>query len=489
MLNIELKFPSGSFHATPWGRNVNEGVPEWPPSPYRLVRALYDAWKRKRPEWQVDRIEPLLAALASDPPLFSLPPASATHTRSFLSENNRDVSKRQLVFDAFVVLDKESSIIISWPNVELDEAQKKDLDELLSLLNYLGRSESWVAARVMSQSIDVSWNCTPLVGQIAENGKETVQVACPVPSHVYASKSYAITKSKKGKPDYVGWLDALAWSVSDVLDSKISEPPAFQFVMYTRPARCFDVKQAHEAVKYEPQVNGVLFGLESKVLPQVTSTIEVSERIRRKLMGVHKRITGDPKKVSLRFSGKDTDGKPLKGHRHAYIMPLDTNKDGLLDHLLITCKEPFELEELLALDRLRSIWQTGGRPDIQLVALQWGKMGEIIGTKPNTRFISATPFLPPRHYRRARGDFEEWLEQEVVKEAENHGLPRPVQINIVPRLISTSRDIRWLEFRRNRKDENAQIGYGFELTFPEPVTGPLAIGRDAHFGLGLFVPQ
>ena len=51
MLLIELAFPAGRYHATPWGRHVNEGVCEWPPSPYRLVRALYDAWKRKRPDW------------------------------------------------------------------------------------------------------------------------------------------------------------------------------------------------------------------------------------------------------------------------------------------------------------------------------------------------------------------------------------------------------------------------------------------------------
>jgi hypothetical protein len=53
---IELRFLTGRFHATPWGRNVNEGVPEWPPSPYRLLRALYDAWKRKRPDWPEGRV-------------------------------------------------------------------------------------------------------------------------------------------------------------------------------------------------------------------------------------------------------------------------------------------------------------------------------------------------------------------------------------------------------------------------------------------------
>jgi CRISPR-associated protein Csb2 len=488
MITVELKFPSGMFHATPWGRNVNEGVPEWPPSPYRLVRALYDAWKRKRPEWQDAQVEPLLEALASEPPLFSLPPARASHTRSFLSENDRDVTRRQLVFDAFVALSRESSIIIHWPEAELSDAQKEDLDELFSVMNYLGRSESWVAAK-LSQDTNATWNCVPVNDSDELHDAEIVQVACSLPRSNYASKPFMVPASKKGKPKVLGWLDALAMSSSDVLDFKLSEPPAFQFVMYLRPASCFDAWQSHEAAKYEPKVNGVLYGIESKVLPPVTTTIEVSERIRRKLMGIHKRIVGDPRRVSPKFSGKDTDGKPLKGHRHAYIMPLDMNKDGLLDHLLITCKDSFNLEELLALDRLRSIWQAGGRPKILLVALEWGKMGEIIGTKPNTRLISATPFLPPRHYRKGRGEFGEWLKQEVARAAEDHGLPKPVHIAIMPRLVSSRREIRWLEFRRNRKNENAQIGYGFELTFQEPVIGLVSLGRDAHFGLGLFVSE
>lgn len=31
-------------------------------------------------------------------------------------------------------------------------------------------------------------------------------------------------------------------------------------------------------------------------------------------------------------------------------------------------------------------------------------------------------------------------------------------------------------------------GVAFRLTFAEPISGPLALGYGAHFGLGLFVP-
>ena len=122
MLTIELVFPSGRFHATPWGRHVNEGVPEWPPSPYRLIRALYNVWKRKRPDWPQSRVEPLLAALAESPPRFCLPPANSAHTRSFLSQNLTDSTKRQLIFDGFVAVDPESSVLLVWPETTLARA-------------------------------------------------------------------------------------------------------------------------------------------------------------------------------------------------------------------------------------------------------------------------------------------------------------------------------------------------------------------------------
>ncbi len=80
MIGISVSFPSGRFHATPWGRHVNEGAPEWPPSPWRFLRALVATWKRKLDDQlsQAD-VELLLRALIA-PPQLLLPPATArTH--------------------------------------------------------------------------------------------------------------------------------------------------------------------------------------------------------------------------------------------------------------------------------------------------------------------------------------------------------------------------------------------------------------------------
>lgn len=489
MLLIRISFLTGRYHSTPWGRNVNEGVPEWPPSPYRLIRAIYDAWKRKRPEWPLSKVMPLLSAVASEPPLFSLPQASASHTRAFLSQNLKNVTKRQLIFDAFVLMEKESSVLVGWPGVNLDATQEAELNELLSLINYLGRSESWVSAKIDPAVEGIDWNCTPAQTQSSRNG-EAVKVACPISYREYSARPYILSRSSlKEASRIIDWMEALAWSTSEMLKFRQSEPPALRYQTYSLAAHYFDLKPSSRKAATGPDVNGVLYAMESKVPPSVISTIDVSDRFRRKLMGIHKKIAGDPRKLSKRFSGKEADGSPKKGHGHVYILPQDMDRDGLLDHILVVCKELLSLEEQLALDRMNSIWQPDGKPDIQLIPVQWGRIGELKGTEPRTNFTSATPFLPPRHYRKGRGDFMEWIAGEVRKESEYHGFPRPIDIKPVVKLEGKDRSFRWLEFRRNRKTDSSQIGYGFRIIFSEPVAGPIALGYGAHFGLGLFVPE
>jgi CRISPR-associated protein Csb2 len=135
VLVIALSFPAGRFHANPWGRHVNEGVAEWPPSPYRLIRALFDAWKRRFPDWPSSRVETIFRQLSSAPPAFRLPPATASHTRSFLDRNTGDAIEKTLIFDAFVVVDPTNSVLMAWDQVELSIEEQTDLQVLLASIN------------------------------------------------------------------------------------------------------------------------------------------------------------------------------------------------------------------------------------------------------------------------------------------------------------------------------------------------------------------
>jgi CRISPR-associated protein Csb2 len=302
MLLIELGFPAGRYHATPWGRHVNEGVPEWPPSPYRLIRALYDAWKRKRPDWPEQQVARILETLAAAPPSYYIPPTAVSHTKSYLSRNERDPVAKTAIFDGFVALSPRSTVLMGWPDADLDASTSAGLDELLSILNYLGRSESWIAARLVHGVREVDWNCRPAAG--AEEGTrelEWVPVAVPIAPADFLP--FKLKKPINGKKS-LSWMDAIATGTGTILDLKLSHPPAMRFVSYLRPGDCFTVAPNPRRAQRAQGINAVLYAFDSKVLPQVTETLEVAERARTILMGIHKGIVGDPTSITT-LSARD----------------------------------------------------------------------------------------------------------------------------------------------------------------------------------------
>lgn len=472
MIVLELRFLAGRYHATLWGRNVNEGIPEWPPSPYRIARALIDVWKRRWPEWSEDRVKPLVNALAA-PARFCLPPAVAAHTRSYLSSNQKDASKKQLIFDAFLALDKGHKVMIGF-DAEVDDKGLQDLARLLEGLNYLGRSESWVEARV-SEDADAEWNCLPVADRGVTGGARSVRVACLLPEENY--REHLLGR--------VGltWIDALCVSTGELLKEGWSAPFLLDWIDYAMPPEQLPTGRT---LPLRSKFNCARYALSATVLPPIQETLQVAERVRAYLMGIHKRIKEDnPGLVSSLFSGKQPDGTPLEGHRHAFYVPSDEDGDGRIDHVTITSAEPFGEDELSSLDRLTSIWQPKGRPDLQFVLVSLSAENRV---QLSETWVSATPFVTSRHYRKGRGAYEQWLTAELCRECSFHGLPSPSSVEWIPGTLHTMHPVRWFEFTRSRKGQAPVSGYGCIVSFKDPVSGPFSLGAGCHFGLGAFVP-
>ena len=137
------------------------------------------------------------------------------------------------------------------------------------------------------------------------------------------------------------------------------------------------------------------------------------------------------------------------------------------------------------MDRLQSVWQPNRRPDVEMVLIS------LLAERPSQKskkWISMTPFVTGRHYRRGRGTFNEWLCSEIVKECSFHNLPEPKRIEWISHTLTSRRPLRWAEFVRSRKNSKPLQGYGCILEFEKIVSGPFAIGSACHFGLGLFMP-
>lgn len=467
MVTIQLEFLAGRYHATPWGRHVNEGVAEWPPSPYRIARSLVDVWKRRFPDWPVARILPVFQAFCR-PPTYFLPPVSSGHTRSFLHSNLIDASKRQKIIDSFMVVPRTTPLFLGFA-AELQSSSLEDLANLLSQLNYLGRSESWVRASLSAAPPPVAWNCLPADDPHAAG--ELVPVACLAGTHNWGNSE--------------SWLDDLCRTTRNLLKEGWNIPPALQWINYRRPVErevtplpVGNHRQAYCAACY---------AIVSPVRLPVTETVAVAERVRAYLMGIHRRLMDDdPARVSGCFSGKDRNSRPLAdNHQHAFFLPVDEDGDGYLDHIRVFSLQPFSRDELDALDRLNRIWHPKRREGINLVLL--GFTEQPFNEQAST-WGSATPYVTARHYRRGRGSYDEWLVADIRLECRFHGLPEPENIQLVAASPHISRTLRWPAFIRERKGRRPGRGHGAILTFNRPVNGPFTLGSGCHFGLGLFRP-
>mgnify|MGYP000047148539 CR=1 FL=1 len=494
MIAFAFRFLAGRYHATPWGRHVNEGVPEWPPSPWRVLRALVASWMRTRPDIDEEQVAAILEKLAS-PPLLWLPPASVGHTRHYMPWFKKGPGDRTLVFDTFVAVPRQQEVRMIWPEGSLEPENRRILADLLRGVTYLGRAESWCRVRLDDQPPEA--NCRPLEsGEGASSGEETVRVVVPLP--IAAEELLA----------------GLLMETAD-LRSRLRrlDPPCSQWVNYVRPRGCLQVTGVQRRtvrVSRDPVV-AVRYALDRRPLPLLQEALMVGEQVRMAAMGRYGRMTKG--QVSPILAGKE-DGKPLKGHRHAFYLPVDEDGDGRLDHLLIYALGGLGEREQEALGSLESIpW--GDRESQEARRLKVLLLGflrprdlmdnpQIFG--PAREWVSRTPYVLTRYpkiYRDGRPKLNEFGEQldgpedQVRREWEQRRrdhpfLPPLVGVRFVERLrLKDGRTIRWLSFRTRRRKGKGKVSgfvYGLTLEFEEPVVGPLALGYGCHFGLGQFGP-
>ena len=81
---------------------------------------------------------------------------------------------------------------------------------------------------------------------------------------------------------------------------------------------------------------------------------------------------------------------------------------------------------------------------------------------------------------------------QIQRECRERQLPEPTDIQPLPTIKPHGRELRPIDFHRFRSKRGLvqpdTRGSFWQLTFAEPVTGPLALGFSCHFGLGLFAP-
>lgn len=546
MPTLLLRFPARRYHATPWGHHVNEGQIEWPPSPWRLLRALLATGYAKRhwlAEGPPDFARSLIEKLASVLPHYRLPDAVGAHSRHYMPlarfKNAREDTT--LVFDTWAQVD-DGVLGVRW-DVALTQEESAELAALAQNLGYLGRSESWIEADLLDDDDDPGFDVRQGEARDCPGpGWEQIALLAPIPSNEYASwhraalaQALAATGIDLGKKKHSGperkkldtaiqtvpadliaclqvdtaWLHKLGWS----------QPPGSRKCLYWRR------KDSLESAAPKPRPTAMtttpipcmLLSITSASgnrgnLPRIERTLPQGELLHRALMAnAHKAGAH-----SVVLSGCDDDGQPLtSAHQHAHLLHLDLDDDGHLDHVLIWAPMGLDAHAQSAIRATRRTWTKGGVGPLQLALAASGDWTDLI-TLPGiygraiarligvaqtptdvqattaqppaitaTRWRSLTPFVSPRFLKK-RG--KNTVEGQIQAELASRSLPAASQIQILdPHTDEHARQARHYKRVRQHGPVPAQdCGFMLEIVFPHAVSGPILIGYGSHYGLGVF---
>lgn len=429
--------------------------------------------------------------------------------------------KTTLVFDTWADLG-DGTVAITW-DCALDPETLDLLARLAANLNYLGRSESWVEATLLPASAPVpaGQDCLPHHDGLRpgpEYEQITVQAAeppasfaawrdgqvakalepYPLPTGKNPPKKLVADRAAAVAPYPVDLVDALQWDTARWKEHRWSQPPGSRRVLYWRRADALDIARPAQArPRQAAPVAAMLLALTTSSgrrggLPMATRTLPQAELLHRALI---RRVAQGNRVDCPVLTGKDADGRPLTGHRHARILPLDLDGDAHLDHILILARMGLDATAQAAIRGLQRT-HTKGADDLQVALAASGSLATLLQVgppihnglsailQPHRTWQSVTPFVPPRHLK-SRGAHT--LAGQIAAELATHGLPA-ADITVLPFTDAYARALR--HHIRTRRDTAraapVDCGFAIRLTFPEPVAGPVAIGYASHFGLGLF---
>lgn len=465
MVGVAIRFDLGHYHATPWGSHVNDAAVEWPPSPWRILRALYAVSRSNvHADSQRAAIDDAIVRLAAaGPPSYALPAATAYHTRHFMpsreyplaTQGKSNVAK---VLDGFLALAPSAEVTVWW-DADLEQEELAGLEAAAAALGYLGRSESVCSARVVSDGDRGKLDATPVSQSERTEAEELVRLLCPA-----------------GEDP----LSALTTSITDLRGQRLLAPPGAEWIDYT--VRLPASPPLRPAPPDRPTL--ARFRVHGGSRPAMREAVAVAHLVRAALQARFGRRNED--EVSSVFSGRAGDGPRTDQHRHAHYLVTPDADGRRVCHVAVWAPEGFGPAEVTALAGLTELRMRDADPlRLALTAIgrtEQMRLPSLLG--PARAWRSLTPFGLPRHPKRRGGREVDGAVDQIRRELALRGLPEPERIEPVRGA--------WLEYRRTRPGRSRLEGprvVGARLFFSEEVSGPIALGALSHFGLGLFVSE
>ena len=326
---IGIRLLSECYTACPWDTAHVEGIVEWPPSPWRIYRAIFAGFflavgageKVNRQD-----IEELISILAKTLPDYYLPQTAYLQTRTNRKDLTDDTklykSGKTLVSGELRFHPTDCTIYIYW-NVELDKKQTANLSTCLNFCAYLGRRESDAVWQIEDGELPQT-NCHP---DLKGNIKTLVPVDDFEPKHLLKSPREIFDIERRQ------YIPGAKWTSYVSITSK-------QTLECNTPTRRF---------------NYIKVALIADFPLRDRNTLYFSEKLHDALVS---------KCSSPNFTGCDEFGNYLRSNNHTYLIPVI--EKGQVIAFEFYCANGFTLEEERAFITLRKLYTKSGEITLRL---------------------------------------------------------------------------------------------------------------------------
>jgi CRISPR-associated protein Csb2 len=441
MKYIQFEFEK-NFRAS---ASILRSGPEWPPSPWRAYCSLVQAhYFLKNGEYDVNR--QTLLSLENKLPIILTKPHGGKHDwhryvpdNVFISDQTSNKGKFRNIPNnfPFVVTDKV------WFGYDVEESEWADINKLLPCIRYLGRTDSLVEAT------DTAPNGELMAWHPDSNGKESLR--CP----------------------YKGCLGDLDLKHARQLEHVSPEHQHYAISRYL-------LKEGEFSIQKPYWKDYFICSLDCDMIFNAAATVMVTKAVRTAL-GKQANTLG------LKTLEQEIFSHTKEDHFAYLALPAISGSfpSGEIKGIIIAI--PNRLKGMAA-DLGKCIQSL---PSFPVEDYGFGKLAErkeMVALSPRfwcdsaRVWTTATPMAIAFYNSKKR---DTGANQEYIRRECNwHGLPTPVKIEF-------SQVAKWGGSCQNTiVPANCPMGYmtHVTLTFPHSVKGPITLGRNRNFGLGLFYP-
>lgn len=498
---LRQEFPLGRFHATPWRANpFDDPHGEWPPSPWRLVRAVTARWyqwaREVEGEFDLAQLEKLQRALCTSTYAFHLPvgarkgsPLRQYHPTEFgwrPAERKKAGTRSygtSLVQDNCWCVPPDSFVWWFIEGDDWDNELQALLAQCVERVTYFGRAETLTRIRlVRSEDAIPAANC-----------------------------KLADRRTAGAVPVLVPMKDAAREDIERVTDDpkaiQQTPPPGARWIFAKRPERPAACER-RRMPEHRPGCHLMQFAIGWNVAPERRAIVRLTARFRGAVIRELLRLkTGgasvnwttasrDVREAVADTIGKDANGDALIGpRRHTeFFVWFEDNQPTRL--LVWRGSRSFDADEQAAilLAAARDVSWTAAGSDSDEWKVRLVPLDRAVPPPPgfdghsSKVWESVTPYVPPRHYLRGgKARARESIPEQIRREVQRRGLTPDVEVELIggPHWVSVHVPRREANKRAFIGDRRGQL---VRLRFAEPVVGPIRLGHSSSFRLGLFRP-